>query len=596
MNHYIQSIVLSVTFFLAFNKVHKAQIVTDYPCYAVSANDQSPNVLYKYNPDNNTWTNLGATGTQQLSAIAIDHNSHIIYAYEQASNSFGILNAANGVFSAIGSSGMGNGDDGTINLNNIKALAYDATNNVMYATHRISGINDLLFQIDVATAKVVAGAMKDGSGNPADYMLIEEIYSFNFQGFKYDVEDIAVHPQTGELYALINQSGFGTLAIIDIAEGATNQFYDTETRNLNSFTFTNSGAWYGSIHSQNDDPVVYISPNSNNLEGGIEQTIFTTNATNFETMDCSYKENVDLSQLNNPIKFKLFSQEILINSDQVKFELIIDSLGQDFSGDGLYSLINTNGNYDIISVNNVHPDLEDDELNVNISENRRTAEITIERKNRFGISKSSPTVSFVCCLPVVDIAATDTLSSCTSFEISGATQIATGNFVPFNDALLDMPTLNCNGLGVDEFQENKTLPLIVSLENESCNNLGAIEIKLLDGSSAPYIVQWESINGISLGTDITHTTTYSIKNLSSNIYKVTVTDSGIGNYLKKTVFNSKVSYIATTVQNSICNQNDCRDYLIVSEVTVNGSYQAKKEISFKGNIGKTENIELKICN
>lgn len=159
----------------------QAQSLVNFSCYTVANNSGTSNALFKYDPlTNNQWTEIGLTNTNDIRAIATDPINNIIYAVN--GNTFGKIDAETGLFTAINNIGTATGDFGEIELNNIEGLTYNSINEKIYATHKIeSGTvcepiensNDLLFQIDITTGQFIVGAMIDQNGNWADYAVIE---------------------------------------------------------------------------------------------------------------------------------------------------------------------------------------------------------------------------------------------------------------------------------------------------------------------------------------------------------------------------------------------------------------------------------------
>jgi len=200
------------------------QFLSDFPCYTISENNIDPNVLFEFDPQIQEWIRIGVTGGSNIEALATDALTNTIYAVD--GDVFGTVDKNTGTFSAIGSPGIANGELGPMALDDIDGLTYDLVNQIMYATHRVSQsgpqTEDLLFQIDVATGKVVPGAMFDLIGNPIDYAVIGGVFVDNLGDYVYDVDDIAYNPYTGELFALQNDGPFGTITNLDPQTGAIN--------------------------------------------------------------------------------------------------------------------------------------------------------------------------------------------------------------------------------------------------------------------------------------------------------------------------------------------------------------------------------------
>ena len=85
---------------------------------------------------------------------------------------------------------------GTLSFSDVDGLAYDATTGVLYGSHRRSG-SDVLIQIDMTTGAHVPNAF--GAG--VDYVEIQPVFSNTL------VDDIAIDPTTGTMYASTNSGG-----------------------------------------------------------------------------------------------------------------------------------------------------------------------------------------------------------------------------------------------------------------------------------------------------------------------------------------------------------------------------------------------------
>jgi len=223
------------------------QILTNYPCYSISEDNGPPNVLFAYDPATLQWNRVGETGGSFIEAIATDPLSSTIYAVD--AGIFGTVDPQTGQFVGIGTPGFGNGELGSFALDDIDGLTFDLNNQIMYASHRIAGTgpgtNDLLFQIDVATGNFVPGAMLDSNGNVADYAVVEEASDQTFAGSVYDVDDIAINPYTGKLYAIQNQDGPGTISEIDPVTGQLIQVvFDISADDVEGLGFTYLGELY----------------------------------------------------------------------------------------------------------------------------------------------------------------------------------------------------------------------------------------------------------------------------------------------------------------------------------------------------------------
>ncbi|NOX62558.1 MAG: hypothetical protein GXP42_11540, partial [Chloroflexi bacterium] len=185
---------------------------------------------------------VGNTGVNNIEAIAVEPGGGALYAAD--AGQLGTLNLITGAFTPIGSGfGTGNGSLGSITFYDVDSLTFDPTTGILYGAHRRSG-NDVLFQIDPATGAYVPNAFGPG----IDYVPVQKINNLP------DVDDIAVDPVTGEMYASINDGGSSEnhLVIIDKATGNVTDIGvikdsgGNNIQDIEGLAFFNDGNLYGS--------------------------------------------------------------------------------------------------------------------------------------------------------------------------------------------------------------------------------------------------------------------------------------------------------------------------------------------------------------
>jgi len=163
-----------------------------------------------FNPATNE-TNIGTgTGTNAIEAIALNSATGVVYGAN--ANRLGILDTVTGVYQPLPQTfGTGDGAQSTITFGDVDGLAYDATTGVLYGAHRQTG-GGILIQIDMTTGAHVPNAF--GAG--VDYVLIQPVFGYTI------IDDIAIDPTTGTLYAVTNNGGStDRLISINKATGAT---------------------------------------------------------------------------------------------------------------------------------------------------------------------------------------------------------------------------------------------------------------------------------------------------------------------------------------------------------------------------------------
>ncbi|MCO6452946.1 MAG: VWA domain-containing protein, partial [Caldilineales bacterium] len=192
--------------------------------------------------------NIGSNGVSNIEAIALAPDGVTLYAAN--GGTLGTLNTSNGSFSSIGNFGTGGGSAGNITFSDVDGLAFDVSTGVFYGTHRQSG-DDLLFQINPATGAHVPNAF--GSG--IDYVKINTNAAVGVP----DIDDIAVNPATGQMYASAGDGSNGanhrfvkvnklTGAVTDV--GQFHKSNGVKVEDMEGLTFFNDGTFYGTTGSQ----------------------------------------------------------------------------------------------------------------------------------------------------------------------------------------------------------------------------------------------------------------------------------------------------------------------------------------------------------
>lgn len=204
--------------------------------YYVSDDDNS---LYSVDRTTGTSTLIGATGVADIEAIAYYPipGANVLYAVNL--DDFGTLNTSTGAFTVISEIDVDRNANGALGpqaLNNVDGLMLDGQTFIMWATQRNAG-SDFLFQIDVTTGKFI----KNAFGAGVDYIVITGT------DINVDVDDLAISPVTGRMYASNNNGGSAD-NLIEINK--FNATYTVATAlaqdDVEGMAFHNDGQLYGS--------------------------------------------------------------------------------------------------------------------------------------------------------------------------------------------------------------------------------------------------------------------------------------------------------------------------------------------------------------
>ena len=180
-------------------------------------------------------TNVGTgTGTYSIEAIARD-SAGVMYATNN--DQLGTINLTTGVFSTGGRSpmGTGTGAQGSVNFGDVDGLSFDPFTGLLYGAERQTGL-DLLVVINPATGQVV----EDFFGPNVDYVEIPAQAGFR------DIDDIAIDPFGGTMYAVANNGGSGDhLVRIDKTTGATTDLGEIGADDVEGLGFSDTGQLWG---------------------------------------------------------------------------------------------------------------------------------------------------------------------------------------------------------------------------------------------------------------------------------------------------------------------------------------------------------------
>ena len=218
-------------------------------CYAIS--DVDPNPLYFINRisgANGTPSNGGKTFANNIETVAFDFASGILYSAN--ANRLGKVDLQTGQYTACPSAfGTAGGSLGEINLGDVDGMAFDPFSGQLYGVHRRNGSKDILFLVDTLTGQHRAESFGPG----VDYVVIDG------PDLQNDVDDLAISPVDGKLYAINNGGGvYDYLIEIDDQTGQavvldTVAYKNTWLPDIEGASFTNYGSFMGSTGSSSKD-------------------------------------------------------------------------------------------------------------------------------------------------------------------------------------------------------------------------------------------------------------------------------------------------------------------------------------------------------
>ena len=182
-------------------------------------------------------TDLGPVGVSRIEAAAYRPATGVLYAAD--ADRLGTLDLTTGAFSALDSSfGTGAGAEGSVTFSDVDGLAFDPFTGWLYGAHRRNGPDDLLLVIDPETGAHVP----DAFGAGVDYVVVPSTAAVGFE----DLDDLAIDPVDGQLYAIANNGGTGDRLIrIDKLTGAVTDVGALGQNDMEGLSFDALGQLYG---------------------------------------------------------------------------------------------------------------------------------------------------------------------------------------------------------------------------------------------------------------------------------------------------------------------------------------------------------------
>lgn len=587
-----------------------------YPCYTVAHNNGASNTLLELNVQTNQWVQIGRTGTNSIKAIATDPINNVIYAID--GGTFGKINPQTGLFSSIGTIGTANGDYGPVILNNISGLTFDPVNNVLYATHYIysgdicypiANSNDLLFQIDISSGKVIPNAMVDVAGNPAGYSIIEEAgdndfycYGNNSQVLLYDIDGIAYNSYTNELHAIQSQNGISTITIIETKNGSgLSNIYDIDEDNLSALGFNYLGNLYSTVNSNDNNSLLQIDINtqSTNL---IDVPNNTSNK-NLKAFDCFTAFN-DLA-----LSYKLAPNNSTDFSAGKSVTFLVNIYNQgNFTNTNITltnyipnGLILNDANW--ISTNN-------DKATFTITDALQPGDLisvpvtfTIDAGFEGEVIKSTTEISQSAGININENTLLEQMPDIDSYPDDYNNEIIDGDIIVDNEIYEGGPSVLDPEYNQIEDEDDhdiavitinapaKNLSLSKTVYPAKCNETGAALIDVLNNGVAPYTHKWFNELGDLVYFETNSNSNHFVSSLPVGIYNVIVHDA----FNKISEFTISIPFLAKNNGNVNCDDS-CPAYLTTTEQTLHGTFQAQQVVEIKGFVDGSQDALFRICN
>ena len=286
----------------------------------------------------------------------------------------------------------------------------------------------------------------------------------------------------------------------------------------------------------------------------------------------------------------------------MEFDLIIDSLNQDLTADGLEFTLTDKYNsaykFEHIELKTINPVLQANEVDTIYQTNSNDLTVKINRINN-GAAKTKQPLNrmasrtsigtFIVCIVVID--ATGGNSQSLSLDITGITQIQAANqqHIPFQSRSLLF------GSSIHNSTENNGtaqyfLVLQLELTHKNCQNMGVLEFEIVDEnqlSVAPYMYCLKNDLGAEIDAGNFQYKNFALYNLDEGNYELHIEDSSTDN---RQITKNFIVEFRPNVDGSLC----CPNELTIPSGYIYGTYQAVNRIS----INRGTSIDkgtIKIC-
>ncbi len=215
------------------------------PEYCMAIAEDSSGRLYFWDTLG-VYAEIGTLGANSVESMSFDFSGQEMIAFDD--DGYGLVDTSNGVYANCRNLGTANGVLGGINISEVDGLTVDQNTGYLIGIESRAGV-DIFFMIDVFDCDIV----KDFFGKGISYLPIS--------GASQNIQDIAVNPQDGLIYAISSASGAAvdTIVTIDRGTGVATFVVTTDECDLKGLTFNNKGQLFGSTgtSSCNLDNTIY---------------------------------------------------------------------------------------------------------------------------------------------------------------------------------------------------------------------------------------------------------------------------------------------------------------------------------------------------
>ncbi|GJM28419.1 MAG: hypothetical protein DHS20C17_10540 [Cyclobacteriaceae bacterium] len=217
---------------------------------------------------------IGALGVDEVQAIAFNGTTDTLFAAH--AGRLGTINPTTGAFTFLSQDyGSGNGSLGLLNFKEVEGLTYDTSSKVLFGSVKIDNARSILIKIDPSNGS----HLSDAFGAGIDYIEISGA------GVLPIVEDLAIHPATGEMYALSRETKGNDLLIkVDKTTGEGTVIGPLGEDVIEGLGFDNDGRLFATPGTQTSPPARFYEIN---LHTGAASTIAILElSVDYESCEC----------------------------------------------------------------------------------------------------------------------------------------------------------------------------------------------------------------------------------------------------------------------------------------------------------------------
>lgn len=275
-----QLVVVVFVGLIAAGQVRVARALADPDiCFAVA---DSGDRLHTIGQDGTSDTPApNQAGVPDIEAIAFQPGTQVLFGAD--ADELGTIDLTTGIWTTVSGNVFGTvgGALGNEAINDVDGLSFDPISGVLYGSERRGG-QDLLVIIDPTTGLVDPNGFSAGVG----YLVVTD--GNGATTFDEDIDDIAIDPVDGTLYAVANAGGFGDqLVVIDRTTGAiTSVIGGFGVNDMEGLGFFNDGTFYGTTGTASGGALVNSLWSINKATANATQVVQFSSNGDYEGIDC----------------------------------------------------------------------------------------------------------------------------------------------------------------------------------------------------------------------------------------------------------------------------------------------------------------------